>query len=46
MTDITKVKEIIRNSNNIVFFVFVGASTASAVPDFRSASGLYNSKNK
>ena len=45
MTDITKVKEIIRNSNNIVFFGGAGVSTASGVPDFRSATGLYNRKN-
>lgn len=45
MTDINKVKEIIRNSNNIVFFGGAGVSTASGVPDFRSATGLYNRKN-
>ena len=45
MTDINEVKEIIRNSNNIVFFGGAGVSTASGVPDFRSATGLYNRKN-
>ena len=45
MTDIKKVKEIIRNSNNIVFFGGAGVSTASGVPDFRSATGLYNREN-
>ena len=45
MTDINKVKEIIRNSNNIVFFGGAGVSTASGVPDFRSATGLYNREN-
>lgn len=39
------VKEIIRDSNNIVFFGGAGVSTASGLPDFRSATGLYNQKN-
>ncbi len=37
-----KVKEIIKESNNIVFFGGAGVSTASNIPDFRSATGLYN----
>lgn len=37
-----KVKEIINESNNIVFFGGAGVSTASNIPDFRSATGLYN----
>lgn len=45
MTDIKKVKELIRDSNNIVFFGGAGVSTASGVPDFRSATGLYNREN-
>lgn len=45
MDDFTKVKEIIRDSNNIVFFGGAGVSTASGLPDFRSATGLYNQKN-
>lgn len=36
------VKEIINESNNIVFFGGAGVSTASNIPDFRSATGLYN----
>ena len=37
-----RVREIINNSNNIVFFGGAGVSTASGIPDFRSATGLYN----
>ena len=40
-----EVKEIIRDSNNIVFFGGAGVSTASGLPDFRSATGLYNKEN-
>ncbi len=39
---INKLKEIIKNSNNIVFFGGAGVSTESNIPDFRSESGLYN----
>lgn len=42
---IEDLKKIIRDSNNIVFFGGAGVSTASGVPDFRSATGLYNKKN-
>lgn len=38
------VKEIIKTSFNIVFFGGAGVSTASGIPDFRSATGLYNQK--
>lgn len=41
---ITKLKEIIKNSNNIVFFGGAGVSTESGIPDFRSANGLFNEK--
>lgn len=41
---IEKLKSIIDNSNNIVFFGGAGVSTESNIPDFRSASGLYNTK--
>lgn len=37
-------KEIIDNSDNIVFFGGAGVSTESGVPDFRSVDGLYNQK--
>lgn len=46
MDNIKKVSEIIRDSNNIVFFGGAGVSTASGLPDFRSATGLYNRENK
>ena len=39
-----KVRDIIDKSNNIVFFGGAGVSTASGIPDFRSATGLYNKK--
>ena len=42
---ISEVKKIIKESNNIVFFGGAGVSTASGVPDFRSATGLYNREN-
>ena len=41
-----KLKDIIGKSNNIVFFGGAGVSTESNIPDFRSNSGLYKSKNK
>lgn len=40
-----EVKKLIRDSNNIVFFGGAGVSTASGLPDFRSATGLYNKEN-
>ena len=36
--------EIIRGSKRIVFFGGAGVSTASGIPDFRSAGGLYSQK--
>ncbi|MGL5245895.1 MAG: NAD-dependent protein deacylase [Sarcina sp.] len=41
---IKKLKEIIKDSNNIVFFGGAGTSTESGIPDFRSANGLFNEK--
>ena len=43
---IKKVAEIIKASNNIVFFGGAGLSTESGIPDFRSTDGLYNQKYK
>ncbi|MDO5017887.1 MAG: NAD-dependent protein deacylase [Lagierella massiliensis] len=43
--DILELREKIKKSNNIVFFGGAGVSTASGIPDFRSATGLYNQKN-
>lgn len=39
-----RLKEIIDNSNNIVFFGGAGVSTESNIPDFRSESGLYHAQ--
>ena len=41
---INQFKELIKNSNNIVFFGGAGVSTESGIPDFRSKDGLYNQK--
>ena len=43
---IKKLSEIIKNSNNIVFFGGAGVSTESGIPDFRSANGLWSEKLK
>ena len=45
MDNIDNIKDLIKNSNNIVFFGGAGVSTASGLPDFRSATGLYNQEN-
>ena len=37
-------KEIIKESNNIVVFTGAGISVPSGIPDFRSADGIYNQK--
>lgn len=39
---IKELKNILDNSENIVFFGGAGVSTASGIPDFRSADGVYN----
>lgn len=39
-----KLKSIIENSDNIVFFGGAGVSTESGIPDFRSVDGLYNQR--
>lgn len=39
---VKQLKDIIDNSDNIVFFGGAGVSTESGVPDFRSVDGLYN----
>jgi len=38
-------KSIIDNTDNIVFFGGAGVSTESSIPDFRSETGLYKTKN-
>ena len=42
MNSIEKLQEMIDESKHIVFFGGAGVSTESNIPDFRSASGLYN----
>ena len=44
MDKIKQLKDIINNSNNIVFFGGAGVSVASGLKDFRSKDGLYNMK--
>lgn len=41
---IVRFKEIVLESDNIVFFGGAGVSTESGIPDFRSVDGLYNQK--
>lgn len=41
-----KLKKIIDESQNIVFFGGAGVSTESNIPDFRSESGLYHAQQK
>ena len=43
---IEKLKNIIAESDNIVFFGGAGVSTESGIPDFRSVDGLYNQEWK
>ncbi|MBQ1275212.1 MAG: NAD-dependent protein deacylase [Cellulosilyticum sp.] len=41
---IEKLKKIIQESHNIVFFGGAGCSCESGIPDFRSSNGLYSKK--
>lgn len=43
---IQELADILKESNNIVFFGGAGVSTESDIPDFRSSSGLWNEKLK
>lgn len=43
---IQKFKQLLEESNNIVFFGGAGVSTESGIPDFRSKDGLYNQQYK
>ena len=38
---INKLKEAIKQAHKIVFFTGAGISTASGIPDFRSAKGIF-----
>ena len=40
--EIEILKELVNDSDNIVFFGGAGVSTESGIPDFRSQDGLYN----
>ena len=40
--NVERLRELIRDSDNIVFFGGAGVSTESGIPDFRSVDGLYN----
>jgi len=44
LTEIEKLSEILSKSKNAVFFGGAGMSTESGIPDFRSATGIYNQK--
>ena len=46
MDQIEQLKNIIKESNSIVFFGGAGVSTESGIPDFRSVDGLYHMKYK
>jgi NAD-dependent deacetylase len=46
MSKINELKEIIANSDNIVFFFFFLVSTESGILDFRSEDGIYKSIEK
>jgi len=44
--NIEKLKDLVNDSDNIVFFGGAGVSKESGIPDFRSAGGLYNERTK
>ncbi|WP_458121508.1 NAD-dependent protein deacylase [Paenibacillus sp. Z6-24] len=46
MDKVNQLTEWIRESNRIVFFGGAGTSTESGIPDFRSATGLYQESGK
>ena len=46
MSEIERLKNAIKECNNIVVFSGAGLSTNSGIPDFRSADGIYNQKLK
>ncbi len=46
MSKIERLKEILNNTKHLVVFSGAGLSTNSGIPDFRSADGLYNQKDK
>ena len=42
----SRLREIIEDSGNIVFFGGAGVSTESNIPDFRSEKGLYSAQQQ
>ena len=44
MNHIDQLRQMVQESNYIVFFGGAGVSTESGIPDFRSVDGLYNQK--
>lgn len=46
MTDLERLRLIIRDANKVVFFGGAGVSTDSGIPDFRGESGLYRVINQ
>ncbi len=46
MTGAQELAELIQKSKNILFFGGAGVSTASGIPDFRSAYGLYRQQRE
>ena len=45
MTPIDQLRQMVQDSNYIVFFGGAGVSTESGIPDFRSTNGLYNQQD-
>ena len=45
MTNVEQFLQMVKESDNIVFFGGAGVSTESGIPDFRSVDGLYNLSN-
>ncbi len=43
---VEKLKKMVDDSNNIVFFGGAGVSTESDIPDFRSATGIYSGRDE
>ena len=43
-TETENLTQVIRDSNNLVFFGGAGCSCESGIPDFRSSNGLWNEK--
>lgn len=46
LTEIEKIKEILRKAKHVVFFGGAGVSTESGIPDFRGSGGLYTSEGE